>query len=331
MKAGFLDSRGGGVKKKKKKDDASAMESNESQLDATVYDATARFVKNPSSINVIVNDGLNKVNDKGFNSTSERSIPASLWTEATCYRSNFTSHRSNFTSNLTNPTDVTSTNPVDVTETVNEVVSTIANKDGGLIEGNTVTIGSASQSAEVIAAPNGIPVTPTTPVNVGTPMSPMSLTKSNLQKLDANVPNGVGYDVWLPLASVHKFSSTEGVDTVLRDCSWMIRWVRLDCHKNRYPNDARLIYEFHVPGIMSLPMLKEFRLEIPFELPSGVVLMKRFVGFKRLQDILRVTVAQLVLLVYKVTTIFNKVNAASSRVTTAERVTIVGWIKTKIA
>nr|GEX85534.1 hypothetical protein [Tanacetum cinerariifolium] len=40
--------------------------------------------------------------------------------------------------------------------------------------------------------------------------------------------------------------------------------------------------------------------------------------------------AQLVLLVYKVTTVFNKVNAASSRVTTADRVTTARWIKTKI-
>ncbi|GKB61235.1 hypothetical protein Tco_0917421 [Tanacetum coccineum] len=57
---------------------------------------------------------------------------------------------------------------------------------------------------------------------------------------------------------------------------------------------------------------------------------KMIVGIKRLLDDLRVTAAQLVLFVYKVTTVFNKVNAASSRVTTAERVTTAGWIKTKI-
>nr|GEZ72347.1 hypothetical protein [Tanacetum cinerariifolium] len=38
----------------------------------------------------------------------------------------------------------------------------------------------------------------------------------------------------------------------------------------------------------------------------------------------------LVLLVYKVITVFNKVNAARSRVTTADRVTTAGWIKPKI-
>ncbi|GJY04689.1 hypothetical protein Tco_0370629 [Tanacetum coccineum] len=58
---------------------------------------------------------------------------------------------------------------------------------------------------------------------------------------------------------------------------------------------------------------------------GGLLVLKDFKIF------LEVTAAQLVLLVYKVTTVFNKVNAASSRVTTAERVTTAGWIKTKIA
>nr|GEY47448.1 transposon TX1 putative 149 kDa protein [Tanacetum cinerariifolium] len=40
---------------------------------------------------------------------------------------------------------------------------------------------------------------------------------------------------------------------------------------------------------------------------------------------------QLVLLVYNVTTVFNKVNAASLRVTTANRVITAGWIKTEMA
>ncbi|GJZ54542.1 hypothetical protein Tco_0609427, partial [Tanacetum coccineum] len=35
----------------------------------------------------------------------------------------------------------------------------------------------------------------------------------------------------------------------------------------------------------------------------------------------------LVLLVYKVTAVFNRVNAAKSRVTTAVRVSTAGWIK----
>nr|GEV96205.1 hypothetical protein [Tanacetum cinerariifolium]GEV96866.1 hypothetical protein [Tanacetum cinerariifolium] len=46
--------------------------------------------------------------------------------------------------------------------------------------------------------------------------------------------------------------------------------------------------------------------------------------FKGLQE---VTTAQLVLLVYKVAAVFNKVNATKSRVTTAIRVSTAGWIK----
>nr|GEW45243.1 hypothetical protein [Tanacetum cinerariifolium] len=51
---------------------------------------------------------------------------------------------------------------------------------------------------------------------------------------------------------------------------------------------------------------------------------RRIVGIKRLHDDIRITTAQ-------VTTIFNKVNDASLRVTTADRVTTAGWIKTEIA
>ncbi|GJS45968.1 hypothetical protein Tco_0596089 [Tanacetum coccineum] len=182
MKVGFLDSGGGGVKKKKKKDNVYAMESNESPLDATIYDATDGFVKNPSSVNVTVNDGLNKVNDKGFNSTGERRMSASLWTEATGYRSNFTFHGSKPTS--TNPTDVieavksSTTQDVNISTSINsdsdfpslsEVISTIANKDGDLKEGNTVTIGSTSQADEVIATPSGMRDANTTTVNAGIP------------------------------------------------------------------------------------------------------------------------------------------------------------------
>nr|GEX77418.1 hypothetical protein [Tanacetum cinerariifolium] len=52
--------------------------------------------------------------------------------------------------------------------------------------------------------------------------------------------------------------------------------------------------------------------------------MKTKLLIKKLKD-------SLVMLVYKVTSVFNKVNAASSRVTTADRVTTAGWIKTEIA
>nr|GEV64135.1 hypothetical protein [Tanacetum cinerariifolium] len=81
-----------------------------------------------------------------------------------------------------------------------------------------------------------------TPVNVVSPLyatklRPTSSTVANLHKLKVNVPNDADYHVWLPLDSVHeekyglkkvtlgkgnfffKFSSTEGVDSVLRDGS----------------------------------------------------------------------------------------------------------------
>ncbi|GJZ70246.1 hypothetical protein Tco_0633796, partial [Tanacetum coccineum] len=35
-------------------------------------------------------------------------------------------------------------------------------------------------------------------------LSPTPLTKANLQKLIANVPNDVDYDIWLPLALIHE-------------------------------------------------------------------------------------------------------------------------------
>nr|GEZ29811.1 hypothetical protein [Tanacetum cinerariifolium] len=49
-----------------------------------------------------------------------------------------------------------------------------------------------------------------------------------------------------------------------------------------------------------------------------------YVGFKGLHE---VTTAQSVLLVCKVAAIFNKVNTAKTKVTTAVRVSIAGWIK----
>ncbi|GJS02951.1 hypothetical protein Tco_0319459 [Tanacetum coccineum] len=55
------------------------------------------------------------------------------------------------------------------------------------------------------------------------------------------------------------------------------------------------------------------------------------VNFSYARNVVHRDIGKLVLLVYKVTTVFHKVNAASSRVTTAERVITAGWIKTKIA
>ncbi|GKC10711.1 hypothetical protein Tco_1007493, partial [Tanacetum coccineum] len=55
--------------------------------------------------------------------------------------------------------------------------------------------------------PNGVGhefVVKKIPASYANKLIPTSLTKANLWKLDANVPNDFDYDVWLPLASVHE-------------------------------------------------------------------------------------------------------------------------------
>ncbi|GKD83607.1 hypothetical protein Tco_1350446 [Tanacetum coccineum] len=48
------------------------------------------------------------------------------------------------------------------------------------------------------------PVMNETPSSYANKLSPTSLTKANLRKLEANVPYDADYDVGLPLASVHE-------------------------------------------------------------------------------------------------------------------------------
>ncbi|GKA80727.1 hypothetical protein Tco_0787419 [Tanacetum coccineum] len=48
------------------------------------------------------------------------------------------------------------------------------------------------------------PVMNEVPASYANKLSPASLTKANLRKLDANVPNDADYNVWLPLALVHE-------------------------------------------------------------------------------------------------------------------------------
>ncbi|GJY80374.1 hypothetical protein Tco_0493125 [Tanacetum coccineum] len=45
------------------------------------------------------------------------------------------------------------------------------------------------------------------PASYANKLSPTSLTKANLRKLDANVLNDADYDIWLPLASVHEVNN----------------------------------------------------------------------------------------------------------------------------
>ncbi|GKF19243.1 primary amine oxidase-like protein, partial [Tanacetum coccineum] len=64
------------------------------------------------------------------------------------------------------------------------------------------------------------------PSSYATKLSPTPLTKANLRKHEANVPQDVDYDIWLHAASVH-----EGVDSVLRDGPWMIRGIPIFLNK----------------------------------------------------------------------------------------------------
>ncbi|GKD59405.1 hypothetical protein Tco_1296914 [Tanacetum coccineum] len=53
------------------------------------------------------------------------------------------------------------------------------------------------------------PVINEIPSSYANKLSPTSLTKANLRKLDATMPNDVDYDVGLPLASVHQLEDKQ--------------------------------------------------------------------------------------------------------------------------
>ncbi|GJU38334.1 hypothetical protein Tco_1191291 [Tanacetum coccineum] len=79
---------------------------------------------------------------------------------------------------------------------------------------NTSTILYINVVNLVLASPNkngseqvgNEPVINKVPSSYATKLSLTSLTKANIRKLEANVPNDVDYDVWLPLALVHESS-----------------------------------------------------------------------------------------------------------------------------
>ncbi|GJU88191.1 hypothetical protein Tco_1300614 [Tanacetum coccineum] len=74
-----------------------------------------------------------------------------------------------------------------------------------------------------------------TPSSYVNKLIPTSSTKANLWKLEANVPNGTDYDVWLPLASVHEvdYPVNLGSDSKVErlkqlKMKWKVFW-----HQNR--------------------------------------------------------------------------------------------------
>ncbi|GJW88534.1 hypothetical protein Tco_0163874 [Tanacetum coccineum] len=79
-------------------------------------------------------------------------------------------------------------------------------QDGGLKDGNIGNGGVTGQVYEV-GRESGMKDALSSYVNK---LNHTSLTKANLRELDATVPNDADYDVWLPVASVHKGQSGHG-------------------------------------------------------------------------------------------------------------------------
>ncbi|GJS03064.1 hypothetical protein Tco_0319572 [Tanacetum coccineum] len=82
-------------------------------------------------------------------------------------------------------------------------------RDGGVQEGNDGNYRATRHVHEVTndGNPNEVDlksVMKEAPSTYANKLSLTSLTKANLQKLDANVPNDADFDIWLPLASVHE-------------------------------------------------------------------------------------------------------------------------------
>ncbi|GJV63148.1 ribonuclease H-like domain-containing protein [Tanacetum coccineum] len=85
------------------------------------------------------------------------------------------------------------------------------------------------------------------PSSYASKLIPTSSTKTSLRKLEANVPNGVDYDIWLPLALVHEVNDRmknslygyfigkrlvfPGVESVLRNGPWMILGILIFLNK----------------------------------------------------------------------------------------------------
>ncbi|GJT03947.1 hypothetical protein Tco_0838409 [Tanacetum coccineum] len=130
------------------------------------------------------------------------------------------------------PTAISMMTPIDVnkvnkvTAGITEVTDVANNTSNGSSVNPTTTTGPSYPTPVGQES-----VVKDTPTSYAAKLSPTSLIKANLWKLDANVPHGDDYDVWLPLASVHEFSSTEGVDSMLRDGPWMIRGIPIFLNK----------------------------------------------------------------------------------------------------
>ncbi|GJS54484.1 zinc knuckle CX2CX4HX4C containing protein [Tanacetum coccineum] len=135
----------------------------------------------------------------------------------------------------------------------NDVNTASDNLDTSTADLNKVTGSTTTSQTSTASIPNVANTSPDTTgpsdvqkrhklISYANKISSSISTKANLQKTEANVPNDPDYDIWLPLASVNekygltkvklvkgffflKFSSLEGIDSVIRDGPWMIRGI----------------------------------------------------------------------------------------------------------
>ncbi|GKB13446.1 hypothetical protein Tco_0847369, partial [Tanacetum coccineum] len=99
------------------------------------------------------------------------------------------------------PTAIPMMNPIDVNKVtvgITEVTGVANNTGNGSSVNPTTTTGPSSPTSVGQES-----VVKDTPTSYAAKLSLTSLTKANLRKLDANVPNGADYHVWLPLALIH--------------------------------------------------------------------------------------------------------------------------------
>ncbi|GJX25830.1 hypothetical protein Tco_0232126 [Tanacetum coccineum] len=129
--------------------------------------------------------------------------------------------------------------------------------DEGLQDGNTGNGGATGQVHEVTNDDKANEadlefVMKEAPTSYPNKLSSTSLTKANLHKLAANVPNDTDFEL-VTVGSVYEVNDRmkNSLYCYFIGKGLLSLWVNLDRHENWYPNDASLIYEFHVFGIMS--------------------------------------------------------------------------------
>ncbi|GJU83643.1 hypothetical protein Tco_1286008 [Tanacetum coccineum] len=190
----YLDSGRGGEKKKKKK--GTGMESNTSKLASNFNDESVVPIEKPIDIpNFTIEEvvvGSNVTSQHSETTTHGKNTVTPKPTKATGLSSTSTSGKINYTTGQMCSSSL-------------YLNGYCHNKVGDEMK---KTVGTYYDCVPSIYA---------------TKLSLTSSIMATLRKLDANLLNNTDYDILLPKASVHEFSSTEGIDSMLRDGSWMIR------------------------------------------------------------------------------------------------------------